>query len=459
MNSQKNPGSNSWEVVRKLGKGGQGETSLVKSISPPEREGVLKALKNNKSEQARARMRREVSNLDTLSFQGVKVPAVIESNTDRFKESGVPLYFIMQFVDGCTLDEIVVQQRPLSLERAAAMVLDLGTTMSAAHRQCVFHRDLKPANIIVRNADAADLVIVDYGLSFNVEDDEETVTETSDRFRNEFLALGETNTPGGNKRDARIDVTALCAVLYFCLTGQVPGQLADGRGRAPHRRDGVHSVRNYISDHDRCNQVEMLLDRGFAPDIERRFQTCAELSNRLREVLDSPRDKPQNPADLAAFLGQQLMERDRKTQLQQQKAVCINLINRLQKAFLMKHYQKLGAFGIVATGTPEINSKSIPLGFEHVGAGIVYSVSHILHGSREIRILFGAEGNQTVMLGQLAMPGPEVPQTAQFSPNCAWKKVLWFSPEALPSDDVFVEALERYLNDAMTELFNAAIRQ
>lgn len=153
------------------------------------------------------------------------------------------------------------------------------------------------------------------------------------------------------------------------------------------------------------------------------------------------------------------MERDRKTQLQQQKAVCINLINRLQKAFLMKHYQKLGAFGIVATGTPEINSKSIPLGFEHVGAGIVYSVSHILHGSREIRILFGAEGNQTVMLGQLAMPGPEVPQTAQFSPNRAWKKVLWFSPEALPSDDVFVEALERYLNDAMTELFNAAIRQ
>lgn len=236
MNSQKNPGSNSWEVVRKLGKGGQGETSLVKSISPPEREGVLKALKNNKSEQARARMRREVSNLDTLSFQGVKVPAVIESNTDRFKESGVPLYFIMQFVDGCTLDEIVVQQRPLSLERAAAMVLDLGTTMSAAHRQCVFHRDLKPANIIVRNADAADLVIVDYGLSFNVEDDEETVTETSDRFRNEFLALGETNTPGGNKRDARIDVTALCAVLYFCLTGQVPGQLADGRGRC---RTGV----------------------------------------------------------------------------------------------------------------------------------------------------------------------------------------------------------------------------
>jgi hypothetical protein len=60
MNGQKRPWSNSWESISPLGKGGQGQTSLVRDISQPERRGVLKTLRNNKSGQARGRMRMEV---------------------------------------------------------------------------------------------------------------------------------------------------------------------------------------------------------------------------------------------------------------------------------------------------------------------------------------------------------------------------------------------------------------
>jgi serine/threonine protein kinase len=324
MNVPKNPWSNSWEVLKKLGKGGQGETSLVKSISDPNRLGVLKTLKNNRSPQARARFQIEVSILEALAYRGIKVPTVFESNTDRFKDEGTPLYFVMQYIEGRTLEEAVRTDGPLSLERASAMILDLGETMAAAHNEGVFHRDLKPANIIVRNAEAADLVVVDYGLSFNSADDVETLTKACEQFRNEFLALGETNTPGGNKRDLRIDVTALCAVLYFCLTGHFPGQILDGRARPPHRRDGARSIRHHISDDYRCNQVEMVFDRGFASDIERRFQTCSELTARLRDVLAAPRNQPQDPTVLAAFFGQQLQERDRKTQLELHKVQRVN---------------------------------------------------------------------------------------------------------------------------------------
>jgi eukaryotic-like serine/threonine-protein kinase len=312
MNGQKYPWSNSWEVIRKLGKGGQGETFLVESISDPKRVGVLKSLRNNRNEQARSRIRMEVSNLEALSFRRIKVPSVFWSNVDRFKEEGVPLYFVMQYIEGRTLDEIVRKDGPVSLDRAGAMILDLGKTMAAAHDEGVFHRDLKPANIIVRNAEIADLVVVDYGLSFNSEDYGETLTRTGEQFRNEFLALGESNTPGGNKRDPRIDVTALCAVLYFCLTGQFPGQILDGRARPPHRRDGVHSVRHHISHDHRCDQVEMLFDRGFAPDIERRFQTCSELTTRIQNVLGISKERPEDPSVMAAFYGQQLLERDQE---------------------------------------------------------------------------------------------------------------------------------------------------
>jgi serine/threonine protein kinase len=311
MNVQRNPWSNSWEVLKKLGKGGQGETSLVKSISDANRLGVLKTLKNNRNPQARSRFQIEVSILEALAYRGIKVPTVFESNTDRFNDEGTPLYFVMQYIDGHTLEEVVRTDGPLSLERASAMVLDLGDTMAAAHNEGVFHRDLKPANIIVRNAEAADLVVVDYGLSFNSAEDVETITKSGEQFRDEFLAPGETSTPGGNTRDLRIDVTALCAVLYFGITGHFPGQMLDGRARPPHRRDGAYSIRHHISDDYRCNQVEMLFDRGFAPDIERRFQTCSELTTRLRDVLAAPRNKPQDPAVLAAFCAQQLLAKAR----------------------------------------------------------------------------------------------------------------------------------------------------
>jgi len=36
-------------------------------------------------------MRIEVACLDSLSFEGVKVPAVLESNVERFKDEGIPL--------------------------------------------------------------------------------------------------------------------------------------------------------------------------------------------------------------------------------------------------------------------------------------------------------------------------------------------------------------------------------
>src|SRR5436189_111860 len=82
--------------------------------------------------------------------------------------------------------------------------LDLCGTVAAAHRERVLHRDLKPANIIVRNFEKADLVIVDYGLSFNeTENEGEHLTDEDERIANQFISLDEMTAPGGDKRDPR----------------------------------------------------------------------------------------------------------------------------------------------------------------------------------------------------------------------------------------------------------------
>jgi serine/threonine protein kinase len=452
MNGQKRPWSTLWEKTGDLGEGGQGQTFLVKEISQPERRGVLKTLRNNKSLQARGRMRMEVTNLETLSFENVKVPSVFSSNVEHFKNTDIPLYFVMEHIEGKTLKDVITSSGPLPLESAASLIFDLGRTITAAHNMAVFHRDLKPANIVVRNLEKADVVIVDYGLSFNKEDDESSLTIPGEQFRNEFLALPETNTPGGNKRDPRIDVTALCAVFYFCLTGQVPGQMVDGRGRAPHRREGNYSLRQFIPD-ARCSQIEVLLDRGFTLDIERRFQICGELTSRLSDILNAPKNKAQSPQAVAALLGQQLQERDRTTQLDTHRQASEQVLKVIHDKGVSAIAQKIAPFDVVNSGNAPITADQLPDGLDLVKTGRIVTVS-LKHQqqSRVIRIGFGAAGNQTVMLLQTSSGGPK----ALYS-KTDWDKAIWFSPQTMPSEEELVEIFNRYLTAAMQSLYDSVI--
>ncbi len=92
-----------WSQGSKLGSGGQGVTYMVTSTEDPNRRGVLKHLLNNKSAQARERMRREVVNLDILAKAGGAVPRVMDHNTDDYEDLSVQLYVVMEFIPGPTL--------------------------------------------------------------------------------------------------------------------------------------------------------------------------------------------------------------------------------------------------------------------------------------------------------------------------------------------------------------------
>jgi eukaryotic-like serine/threonine-protein kinase len=186
------PWEENWTLENALGRGGQGSTHLVISKSAPDRYGALKRLNNNKSVQARGRMRTEVISLEVLSSIGGKVPKVLEHNTRDYKDTTTQLYVIMEYVDGRTLRQVVESEGPLPLERAISVILEICDTIRMAHSQSILHRDLKPENVIVRALDPPDVVVVDYGLSFNSES--ECFTQTEETFRNQFLDLPETNT-------------------------------------------------------------------------------------------------------------------------------------------------------------------------------------------------------------------------------------------------------------------------
>jgi serine/threonine protein kinase len=80
-------------------------------------------------------------------------------------QDGSP-FLVIQYVNGISLRE-ALQQGPLDHERAARLLRELGSALSAAHAAGVAHQDLKPENIMLQRFDdgAEGLKLIDFGIA------------------------------------------------------------------------------------------------------------------------------------------------------------------------------------------------------------------------------------------------------------------------------------------------------
>lgn len=135
--------------------------------------------------------------------------------------AGLP-YIAMEYLQGSTLQQVLNEQGPLSVERVLNLVLQICAGMEAAHNQEIVHRDLKPANImLVNQGDQPDFVkIVDFGLAHVERIDTQNLTLTG-----ELLGSVHYMSPEqckGQRADARSDLYAIGCLLYEMITQRPP---------------------------------------------------------------------------------------------------------------------------------------------------------------------------------------------------------------------------------------------
>src|SRR5262249_30845686 len=107
--------------------------------------------------EARQRFVREARAAAAVTHENVIAIHAVE-------DAGTVPYLVMQFIQGCTLQEKLDRAGPLPLEATLRIGLQTAEGLAAAHKQGLIHRDIKPANILLENG-VERVKITDFGLA------------------------------------------------------------------------------------------------------------------------------------------------------------------------------------------------------------------------------------------------------------------------------------------------------
>lgn len=155
---------------------------------------------------------REAQSVFALSHPG------IVHVSDVFEENGTA-YFVMDYIDGCSLADLVDKNGPMDEATALGYMRQVCAALEYVHANGRLHLDIKPGNIMVDRTGRA--VLIDFGASKQYDSGSGENLSTLLGFTPGF-APPEQMTADVSRFLPATDVYALGGTLYNLLTGEAP---------------------------------------------------------------------------------------------------------------------------------------------------------------------------------------------------------------------------------------------
>ena len=184
------------------------------------------------------------------------------------------LYFIMEFIEGTDVAQLVAAQGKLPVAQALSITAHICDALAYAHSRGIVHRDIKPANIMIE-ADGA-VKVADFGLAKVVAQESAALTRSDMSLGTPDFIAPEALIPG-LKVDARADLYAVGVMLYQMLTGRIPR----GRFQLPSRVQPEMDPR-----------LDAIVDKAMQTDREQRYASAAELREDVERVMQGAANTP-----------------------------------------------------------------------------------------------------------------------------------------------------------------------
>ncbi len=157
---------------------------------------------------------------------------------DAGEVAGMP-YLVMEFVDGCTVGDLLQRSGKLTERNALAIASAVAAALAYAwDKDCLIHLDVKPDNVMLESDGS--IKVMDLGLARFI--------GLHQRRREDDTILGTPNyvspeqAAGVTDLDCRTDIYSLGAMLYHLVTGRLPFREFSGS-----RAMDAHSL-DYLPD-------------------------------------------------------------------------------------------------------------------------------------------------------------------------------------------------------------------
>ncbi|HEX3771570.1 MAG TPA: serine/threonine-protein kinase [Polyangiaceae bacterium] len=198
-------------------------------------------------------------------------------------ENGAP-FMVMEFLEGFDLAEVLTRDGALTVEVAAALMLQVCEAVGEAHAAGIIHRDLKPENLFLTSTvgGTPKMKVLDFGVSKSqgLTQGEGGLTRTR-AILGSPLYMAPEQMRSSRDVDVRIDVWALGVVLFELLTLRSPFE-ADTMPELCLKvvNEPPLSIRELRPDLPQG--VTAIVDRCLEKDREKRFASAMELAAALR---------------------------------------------------------------------------------------------------------------------------------------------------------------------------------
>src|ERR1041385_506124 len=271
-----------YKVTARIGAGGQG--TVYKAVDQKlGRTVVLKVLP--------AELTVKEANLKRFEREAQLASALDHPNIctifDMDEANG--LHFIaMQYVDGKNVRQLC-NGRPLELDSALRIGIQVADALAAAHVRGIIHRDIKSGNVMV--TDSGQVKILDFGLAKLLDEQQAVIsgvhqselTEVGVPYGTATYAAPE--QARGDKVDSRADIFSTGVLLYEMLTGTWPFR---GKNTIDVRHAVIHDQPKTLAEMRpgaTPARLQQILDRSMQKEPRDRYQRIDEVRDELRKVL------------------------------------------------------------------------------------------------------------------------------------------------------------------------------
>jgi serine/threonine-protein kinase len=204
-----------YTLVSKIGEGGMGVVYRARHAMM-QRPTAIKLLSGSGSSELQlARFEREVQLTAKLTH-----PNTITIFDYGRTPDGI-FYYVMELLDGASLQAIIEHDGPQPAERVVSILLQISGALEEAHTIGLIHRDIKPANVLLCSQGGRPDVakLLDFGLVKHVtaEGVSDATVEGTISGTPHYMAPEQITAP--ESMDRRSDLYALGALGYYALTG------------------------------------------------------------------------------------------------------------------------------------------------------------------------------------------------------------------------------------------------